>query len=250
MGRYGDWLFKIGYYPIYHQSVKRNFINWYYEAATDHRIIEGLEADNSKLRRLCLEAATEAENFDEEFALIELLDIIEGYIGRLEAWLHYLALAFIIAGLGAYASGLYFLKNMVFQLPAIVMGSLFFVPPLGVVAFYHVLKHQMRSNAQFISRFNQQLTERPGDVRRHDREWSKLAAQYFWNKSLLRPNTINVLIILSVIQALSPRLFGYISGDLHANIREYIGKDAKEILKLQFNRFQEGDIPQYSRFNE
>ena len=242
MASLANWLFKIGYYPIHHNSVKHDFLRWYHKAAQHHQIRDGLDYDNAKLVSLTLEAASHAENFSEESPVISMFEYIDDVAKKAETWFHYLAVGSgIIAGCSIAISWHSF-QGLLFYIFATI-GSVVLGCGVMAISLYHVIKHQLRTNAELISLFNEALTERPGHVRRYDREWEMLVAQYLWNRSLSKPRTINVLILLSVIRVVSARLYGQISADLQDNIQDFIGMNGKEIIKHQLDRLA-SEIPQ------
>lgn len=241
MGSLAKWLFKIGYFPIQYKPVKHDFLRWYYKAAQHHRIKDGLDANNPELISLTLEAANQAENFDEESPVISLLDYIDDVVETAETWFHYISLGLVLIGACTIAASWYTLQDLLFQLAAMI-GVVVFGCGIVGVSLYHVLKHQLRTNAELVTLFNKELTERPGHIRRNDRDWELLAAQYVWNRSLCKPRTISVLLLLSVIRIISARMYGLISADLQDNIQDFIGMEAREILKYQLSRLP-SDVP-------
>lgn len=219
MGDLAKWLFRLGYFPIRHQAVKHDFLSWYHQAAQHHRIKEGLEANNSELTTLTLEAANQAENFDEDSPVISLFDYIDDVIDKAETWFHYITLGLVLVGACTIVASWYAFQDLLFQIVASIGGA---VLGCGIVggSLYHVLKHQLRTNAELVTLFNKKLTERPGHIRRNDRDWEQLVAQYVWNRSLCKPRTISVLLLLSVIRIISARMYGMISADLQDNIQD------------------------------
>lgn len=226
-----------------HQSVKQDFLGWYYEAAKDSRVVEGLEADNSDLIRAAQESAQHAESLDDEHPIIELLDLIEEYTDRAKKIFYYIVGGIALSGCGVLSVGIISLDDFLFRLIAVILGSSAVVLAAVMFILYQILAHQLRTSAEIVAKFNKELTEKPGDVRRNDRFWPNLAAQYFWNKSLCRPATIHVLVLLAVIRTASSRLYGGISGDIHYNIQDFIGMDGRDVLKYQFDRLIAGDYP-------
>jgi|GEM_PF-6185472 len=250
MGWLADYLFKIGYYPIEHQSVKRGFLEWYFQAACDELVVEGLQADNSRLRQLTLEAAREAEKVDSENPAIELLDAFDEYISRMKMGLAYLSVALFLLGTTAVAISVYTIDATLLQYIGVSIGSMLGIPVVILSAGYLIIEHQIRTNAELVSKFNRELVERPGQVRRNDRDWNRLAAQYFWNRSLVRPRTIIALLLLSIIKVVRPGLYGLISGELQDQIRGFIGEDAKTIIKQEIERALYGELGPYSSPSE
>lgn len=242
MGWLADYLFKIGYYPIEHQSVKRDFLQWYFQAACDELVVEGLQADNSRLVQLTLEAAQRAEKIDSENPAIELLDAVNEYISRMKAGLAYLAVALFFVGCSAIAISVYTIDGTLLRMIGVSIGSMLGIPVAILSALYMIMEHQIRTNAELVSKFNRELVERPGQVRRNDRDWNRLAAQYLWNRSLGRPRTIIALLLLSIIKVARPGLYGTIFGELHDQIREFIGEDAGTIIKREIERALHGEL--------
>lgn len=242
MSSLAKWLFKIGYLPIQHESVKRELLNIYYEATRDPYVVEGLDVPESKLITLAINAGNKSENFDEEHPLFELLDLFEEKAKQAELVFHYIAIAvFCILGSTAVAA-IYQFELQITRLVAFLFGGALFGTTLVPVSLFHILKHQLRVNGEVVRLFNEELTEKPGDIRRHDRSWNDLAAQYFWNHSLSRPSTIIMLILLSIIRMVSTSLYGYIAGDLQHNVRDFLDKNAGEILKHQAKRIKNRDF--------
>lgn len=240
MGWWTDYLFRIGYYPIKHQSVKQGFLQWYYQAAQSELVVEGLEIGNSQLVDLTLEAAQTAETIDSDHPTIKLFDKFEEYIKKMKIGLAYMSLVLLAFGAGTLAVSVYALDESILRWFSIVVGATLSIPPVGLSATYLILEHQLRSNAELVAKFNRKLIEKPGDVRWNDRRWDRLTAQYLWNRSLLRPRTIIVLILLSIIKVVRPGLYGSISGELQEQVREFVGEDGKTILKTEFERALQG----------
>lgn len=244
MGKLSEYLFEIGYFPIEHQSVKHSFLQWYYHATQSELVIEGLDVDNSQLAELTLNAAKAAEDMDSSHPTIELLDSFENHISRMKTGLAYLTIVLFIFGAGTLAISVYTIDQSLFRWIGVSIGSILGVPAVVLSAIYIILEHQIRTNADLVAKFNQELVERPGNVRRNDRDWHKLAAQYLWNRSLNRPKTIIVLVLLSIIKVARPRLYGAISGEIQQQVSDFVGKDAKSILKTEVERaFQGKFIP-------
>lgn len=250
MGWLAEVLFKVGYHPIEHQSVKRGFLQWYFEAACDELVVEGLQVDNSRLMQLTLEAAQAAENLDSENPAINLLDTLDEYISRMKTGLAYVAVSLFLVGATTVAISVYTIDTVLLQWVGVSIGSLLGVPVVILSAVYLVFEHQVRTNSELVAKFNRELVERPAQVRRNDRDWNQLAAQYFWNRSLSRPRTINTLLLLSIIKVVRPGLYGNISGELHDQIREFVGKDAKTIIKMEIERALTGEFGPYGAQNE
>jgi hypothetical protein len=248
MGDLAEWLFKVGYLPIRHQSVKHEFLRWYRTAALDSYVIEGLDADNADLTSLALDAASHAEHFDDEVRILEIFEIFEKKLEQLETWFHYIVLGSVLFGGSMTATGVYAVRAYLIELVLSALGVLTGGSALVAISLYYALKHYLNNSAELIKLFNEELTEKPGHIRRHDREWPDLAAAYFWNESLSRPPTILVLILLSVIQFIRPSLFGRISADLQFNIQEFIKMDAKDIVKHQLDRVRDVDAPPYTEY--
>lgn len=249
MSSLAKWMFKIGYLPIKYESVKRELLNIYYQATRDPYVVEGLDVPESKLITLAINAGNKSENFDEEHPLFELLDLFEEKARQAELVFHYIAIAvFCILGSTA-AAAIYHFELQITRSVALLFGGLLFGTTWVPVSLYHILKHQLRVNGEVIRLFNEELTEKPGDIRRHDRSWNDLAAQYFWNHSLSRPSTIIMLILLSVIRMISTNLYGHIAGDLQHNIQDFLDKNAAEILKHQAKRIKNRDFDEKRNIN-
>jgi len=248
MGSLAKWLFKIGYFPIRHQSVKHDFLSWYHQAAKHHHIKEGLEANNSELISLTIEAAIKAENFSENSSVITLLDYIDDVVAKAETWFHYVTIGSILVGGCTIVASWYMFQNLLFQIVASI-GSVFFGCGIVGGSLYHVLKHQLRTNAELVTLFNKELTERPGQIRRNDRDWEQLVAQYIWNRSLCKSRTISVLFLLSAIRIVSARMYGSISADIQDSIHDFTGMEARKILKYQLSRLP-SDVPGLQQYQQ
>jgi hypothetical protein len=244
MGDLSKWLFRIGYYPFHYEAIKHDFVRWYRKAAQHHSIQTGLEVTNSDLRSLTLEAAEKAENFDEESPAISFLDYIEDVVEKAETWFHYIALGLCLIGGSGVVASWYALHGWVLHIGRAI-GIVVFGCGFTAVSLYHVLKHQLRTNAELVALFNRELVERPGEIRRNDRDREKLIAQYLWNRSLSRPRTISVLLLLAMIRVISSRLYGRISNDIQDNVQDFVGMEAREILAHQFNRLPEALFGSY-----
>lgn len=242
MGRLAEFLFQVGYYPIQYQSVKSGFLQWYYEAAQDELVIEGLQADNSQLSELALEAAREAENYDSRNPALDILELADERFRQIKLTLSYLTILLVALGFGTLALSVYTIDAKILSNIGILVSAVVGVPPVTFAALYKVFSHQIRENSELLAKFNRELVERPGSIRRNDRNWRGLAAQYLWNRSLGRPQTIHVLLLLAIIKVIRPKLYGVISGELQDQIREFIGKDANEIIRHEIERALSGEF--------
>ena len=243
MGRLADWLFDIGFFPLLHEAVKQDFLSWYYEASQSEIFNEEVELDNSELAELAIQARQEAEQFDQNNPLVELIDIFEDLKSTIDTYVVYIAGAAMLVGGSASTLAVFQVRDWLYSWVLGGVGSIFLVSGVGLIVVYKIFVHQIRTNSQLVMKFNKELVENPGDVRRNDQNWNKLSAQLFWNKSLLSPTTHICLIILSVIRVLSVRLYGFISADLRQEIKEFVGMDTLEIIKHQLNRLATGDVP-------
>ncbi|RZV11585.1 hypothetical protein BDK88_0464 [Natrinema hispanicum] len=243
MKSFSEILFDFGYFPIIHDAVKQDFLSWYYKGSKSSVVVEGLKMENSQLSDLAQDAQIEAENFDQNNQLSNLASIFEGWESRIKILFYYIAAGAILFGGGFSAIGVLQMKNMIFFATAEIVGSLLFIGGTTLVIAYKIVLHQIKTNSDLIRRFNQELSEKPGDIRDNDQDWHRIAAQFFWNKSLLSPSTHICLILLSVIRLLSTRLYGLIVADLREEVQEFVGMNSREILKQQAHRVIKGDIP-------
>jgi len=244
------YLFNIAYYPIEHQSVKQGFLQWYFQATQNKFVVEGLQVDNSQLVELTLEAARAAERMDSKHPAIKLLDTFDEYITRMKVGLAYLAVLLFLLGAGTLAVSVYTIDDNLFRRIGISIGSIIGLPAVSLSIGYVVLEHQIRTNADLVAKFNRKLVERPGKVRQNDRHWNKLAAQYLWNRSLSRPKTIIVLVLLSVIKVARPSLYGTISGELQHQVRDFVNEDGKNIIKIEIKRALQGKFVPHNTSSE
>lgn len=182
-----------------------------------------------------MDAATAAEGYDEDAPVIEMIDVIDEALGKIKITLHYLVVVAVLFGLPPLLYGVIALEGLLSHFISAV-GIAIIGCGIFPVSLFYVLKHLLSSNAELVSLYNEELTERPGDIRMEDRNWTKLAAKYFWNHSLCNPKTILLILFLSLIRSVSPRLYGRIVGDIRHNIQDFIGKNAIEILKHQLSR--------------
>ncbi|QFU83376.1 hypothetical protein [Natronorubrum aibiense] len=247
MKSFSEMLFDFGYFPLIHDSVKQDFLSWYYEGSKSSVVVKGLQMENSQLSDLAQDAQIEAENFDQNNQLSNLASIFEGWESRIKILFYYIAAGTILFGGGFSAIGVLQMKNTMFFAIAEIVGSLFFIGGTTFIIAYKIVVHQIKTNSDLIRRFNQELSEKPGDIRDNDQDWHRIAAQFFWNKSLLSPSTHICLIFLSVIRLLSTRLYGLIVADLREEVQEFVGMNSREILKQQAHRAMKGDIPAWPK---
>lgn len=240
MGWWAQYLFKIGYYPIEYLSVKQDFLQWYYQATQNELVIEGLQVDNPQLVELTLDAARAAEKMDSEHPTIRLLDTFDEYISRIKTALAYLTIILILIGAGTLAISVYSIDERILRWIGMSIGAVLGVPVVSLSALYLILEHQLRNGAELVSKFNQRLVEKPGDVRLNERRWDKLTAQYLWNRSLARPRTIILLLLLTIIKVVRPSLYGSISGELQQQVSDFVGEDGKTIVKTEIERALQG----------
>lgn len=235
-----DWLFKIGYSESRYGPVKDDFLKWYQNAAEHHYVQEQLDSTEVDLRSLTIDAATDAEQYREESAIIELVDSFEEVRNKANALFHYLFLGASVLGASFVAGGLLALQDLVSQIVMFLGAALFGCGILGV-SVYRVLRHQLYTNADLVEMFNEELTERPGNVRRYDRQPEHLAAQFFWNRSLCKPVVIDLLILLVVLRTVHGRIYNLIADDLENNITDFMDMDAVGILKTQLQRVRQNE---------
>lgn len=238
-----DWLFEIGFFPIIHEAVKQDFLSWFYKASQSELLSREVDLNNSQLTELALEAQIEAENFDQSNSVLELIKIFEDFKGSIDTFIYYFAGGMMIVGSGLSATDIFQIRDLIYTSILGTIGEIIFVSGAGIVIVYKIAIHQMKTNSELLSKFNEALVEKPGEVRRNDQDWNRLAAQVFWNKSLLSPTTHICLIILSVIRTISPRFYGYISADIQQNAKKFVGMDSVEIIKHQINRLGADDDP-------
>jgi len=241
-----ELLFDWGYFRQAQGAVKTSFLSWYYEATQSERIQNGLEASNPELIELAIKSANQAEKFDQENRVSEIVRIMEDYEQRADDLINYVAfLAILVVGSAAATDLLRFVD--LFSSVAIqLVAGIFSVSSLLVYTSYRVIVHQIKSNSELIKKFNKELTERPGDVRKKDQDWNWLAAQVFWNRSLLSPSTHVCILLLSIIRLISPRTFGYISGDLRDEIQDFVSMNSRQIIRHQTKKVTDAIRPHWT----
>jgi len=247
MKKLSDWLFDIGFFPILHEAVKHDFLSWYYEASQADKLTKNVDLDNSELTYLTNQARKEAENFDQNSQLIELIEMFEELKTKIDTSVHYIAAIAMVIGGGFSAAAVFQVRDLVYAWVIGGFGSLFFISGVGIILVYKILVHQLKTNSELVTNLNKELVEKPGDVRRNDQDWNQLAAQFFWNKSLLSPKTHICLMILSIIRILNIRVYGFVCGDLRENIRGFVGMDTVDVVSHQLTRLRQGDLP--SQYN-
>jgi hypothetical protein len=244
-----DWLFEIGFFPILHEAVKIDFLSWYYVASQSDEFVKEVDFDNSELTELALEAQNEAENFDQNNPFVELIEAFEDLKSKIDTYIIYVAAISILVGSGASGVAVFQLKDFIYSWFVGTVGGIFLVGGVGIYISYNIIAHQMKTNSELIMKFNKELVEKPGDMRRSDQDWNQIAAQFFWNKSLLSPTTHICLVVLSLIRVLSVRLYGRISADLQQEVKGFVGMSTVEIVKHQLQRLRTGDVPSYSDYS-
>jgi len=241
MEKLANLVFKIGYFPVQHQSIKYDFISWYEQAAKNQRVVDGLDVDNPTLSDLAQSSATAAENLDEEHPIVEQLDFIDEHAKELVRLFDYFSLPIFFIFLCLTGFTVYSLDGLILKTVAIFGGGGITLAVGGTFVFYRFLNRQIRTNAQVVRLFNEELTEKPGNVRRHDQEWPRLAARFFWNKSLCRPRTIILVVLLSVVKSISSSLYGRVTAEIKHSIDEFVEDGAQEVVKSRLKDLWRGN---------
>jgi hypothetical protein len=241
MRSFSEFLFDIGFFPLVHESVKTDFISWYYNASKSEVIRNGLDVDNSQLIELGINAHTEAERFDDVNPVVELIELFEEWKAQIEIYFYYTALFAMIFGGGITAVGILQLKDSIFSFTVEIIGGFFLMSSVSVLVFYKVITHQLKENTKLVARFNEELSAKPGEIRESEQDWNMLAAKFFWNKSLLSPRTHAALILLSIIKVVSSRIYGFISADIRNDIQDFVGMSSGEIIRTQLDKLTDED---------
>lgn len=238
-----EYLFEKGYFPLVHSAVKQDFISWFYEASKAEAVTKGLNVENSRLSQLAQDAQTEAEHFDRTNPLTNLISTFEEWVSRVDIVITYIAIiGIIIGGAGAVEGVLQFEDNIMRIIISGIAG-IFGVSSVILLVVYKFMTHQIKTGSEIVVQFNQELSAKPGNIRTHDQDWNKIAARYFWNKSLLSPSTHICLIVLSVIRVISVGLYGRISAILREEVKEFVGMNAREIFKHEIQQAIDGELP-------
>jgi len=235
-----NYVFKIGYAPIQYQSVKGDFLSWYYEAVSQNSLSDEIDLSDSELVERAIEAGEAAKKLDENHRVIEVIDNIEEYISRLKIALAYVAAIFFAIGMGSLASTVFLFDTILFIYLFGFLGMIIGVPPIFFVVTYIILVHNIRANSQLVAKFNSELVVSPAHSNQNIRHRNQVTAEYLWNRSLMRPQTIIVLILLGVTKLVRPRLYGIISTELREQVGEFVEGGAKEILKTELRRLKDG----------
>lgn len=243
MRSFAEYIFDIGYFPLLHESVKHDFIQWYYEASKAEKVRNGLDVDNSELIQLAQDAGVAAEKFDENHKIPKLIELYEDYKAKIEYYFIYGAVAAFIIGGCMAATGILYIQEIIFSAIFGIVGSVLSISAVGLFLLHKVLFHQLKSNIELVKKINKELVEKPGNVRKSEQDWNKLVAKLMWNKSLLSPTTHACIMLLSIIRLLSTYTYGIISADLQSEIQNWVGMDAREIISTQAGRIVRGDIP-------
>jgi len=240
MEKLAHYVFRAGYYPVRYQSIKYDFISWYRQAVTNPQVLEDVDVDNSTLSELAQVSATAAENLDEEHPVIEQLDFIDDRAKELVKLFDYFSVPICLLSLGITGVAVYSLEGLVLRSIAIFGGGTITLVSGGLFLSYRFMNQQIRTNAKVVRLFNEKLTEKPGDIRRHDQEWPELAARFFWNRSLCRPRMIILLVLLSVIKTISSSLYGRVNGEIRHSIDDFVEYGAKDVVKSRLRDLWEG----------
>ncbi|PGF15775.1 hypothetical protein CP556_06365 [Natrinema sp. CBA1119] len=235
-------LFDLGYFPLRHESVKQDFIGWYYEGTKNEFVRERLDVENSRLSKLAQDAGTEAKEFDQTNNISQMVTIFEEKKSQIETIFYYLAFFVSVTGGGFTAVGVLQIKNIIFSTIVQTIGAILLIGPIGLIIIYRILIHQIKTSSDLVTRFNKELVENPGDIRENDQDWHWIASQFLWNRSLLSPSTHACLILLSIIRVISKRLYGIIAADLRDEINEFVEMDSREIISHQIRRALDGDL--------
>jgi len=244
-----EFIFKIGYCPIQYQSVKGDFLSWYYQAVKQNSLSEDLDLTDAELVEEAINAGEAAKRLDKDHPVIEVIDKMDDYISRLKCGLAYVAAAFVVIGMGSFGISIFKFDSVLYDLILGIIGSIFGIPPIVLVIFYSVLSHQLRTSSQVVAKFNSALVVPPAKSNENIRHRDQVTAEYLWNSSLLKPKTIIVLVLLGVTKFARPGLYGTISTELKNQVGEFAGGDAKEIIKTELGRAKAGKFGTYEEQN-
>lgn len=243
-----EFLFQHGYFPLLHESVKQDFISWYYEASKSEIVTEGLDAENSRMSELAQEARIEAEKFNQSHRIPQLVNMMEEMEARIQTVFYYVAAGAALLGGGLTAVGVLNVLDSLYSIIFGIVGGILFVGGSTAFILYELFKHQIKANSDLVTLFNKELSEKPGDIRSNDQDWHFITAQLFWNRSLLSPSTHVCLILLSLIRVLSKGMYGRISADLREQIKEFVGMNSREVIIEQLERvLEESRLPFWTR---
>jgi len=242
-----NFIFMVGYCPIQYQSVKGDFLTWYYEAVTQKSLSDDLDLTDAELVEEAIKAGEAAKRMDKDHPVIEVIDKIDEYISRLKYGLAYIAALFVFIGMGSFAIAIFNFDSILYYLIFGTVGAIFGISPVLFAIFYLVLSHQIRTNSQVVAKFNAELVVSPAKSNENIRHRDQVTAEYLWNSSLMKPKTILVLVLLGVTKVVRPRLYGKISSELRNQLGEFAGGDGKEIIKTELQRVKAGKFGTYSR---
>lgn len=228
MTRLAEWVFRIGYRTHRFEPLRDDFIRWY-ATAYDLPEIKQAFADID-VSKLAYRTGRSAKEFDPDNLVIEAFDAVDMILEVVSTWFNYLKVigaAFALLSASTYTV----VQSLLLSLPIAGIAGLFLAPP----ALFYVLNHWVQSNVELVRLFNEQLAK-------VDKEnWTERRQQYrvaffLWNRSLHKPRTISVLVLLAVVRALSPRMYGNISEYIHENLIEYHEKGVWEVSKRELRR--------------
>ncbi|AGB16644.1 hypothetical protein Halru_2050 [Halovivax ruber XH-70] len=240
-----EFVFDIGYFPIIHESVKQDFLSWYYKGTQTDYVKENYDIEISKLTELAQNAGTDAKKFNQTNKLSELISIFEDWVSKAKIITYYIAAACGGLGGGLTVVGVLEIHSSIVSTAFKVVGIGLGISGVGAMLLLNILIHQIKTNADLVTKFNQELVEMPGDIRNNDRDWNLIVSKFLWNRSLLSPSTHICLVILSIIRTINAGLYGRISAELKEEVQECAGMNSGEFIRRQVRRTVDDRIPSY-----
>lgn len=158
---------------------------------------------------------------------MDTVDLIDIYLEKIQTARAY---AEVLGIGGLVASGVGFAADLGVVIPGVVMAiSLVIIAP---PAIFRVLAHQMRSNIELVRKFNRELVKLDMDVwtNRNPRYRS---AYFLWNRSLNSPKLVPVMVLLALVRAFSPYIYGIVNANMRENMTDFIEEGVWEISKRE-----------------
>lgn len=231
-------LHRLTYDRIAYEPIREDFVRWYLSAYRDQSLGEEVELDNGQLMDLALKTREEAIQYEPDTSLNTAVDVVDS-VGRTVKF--FSAIATVV---GISVGGL-LLKIGLGPLPepeflySIILGSIgvLVLSFLGsALPLYTILKYITKTNEELIRLYNEKLVASIGRVRANDRRGEMLLALYIWHSSLCSTTKQTPVIMLGVIRAISPRIYGIVSHRLQEDIGEFFETEFWEIVGREYVR--------------
>lgn len=229
---------KITYDRLAYEPIREDFLSWYLQAYHDLSLEEKIDADNGELMEMALEARTEATSYEPETALNSAIQVTSSAESIVKLATAFLTLFGGVVGGILVGIGFLDLFPTVISIVSGIVGSGFLLIPGSAYPAYVILKHTVQTNGELIRLYNEELVISIGRIRENERRHGKLVSFYVHHSSLCSTTQLPVIVILGVIRAVSPRIYGKICSRLKSNTFEYYEDNFLKVLGKEYARIR------------